>query len=335
MASIRLLLLGLLLALGLPLVACGGGGDSQPTPEGPHFPFVANKLLVPVNNNQAREFGLDLNNDKTVDNQLGMVLGTLAGQGFDVQGTIDKAINEGSIILLVDFQSSSFTSTSAAGLQVKLGDMATPAACNAGEEYLCKLANGTECKSTDAGCTCSGCGHHLTNGTFTIAADSPDNAAVAGKIVGGTFTGGPGDITLSIALGSAMGIDLDLIGARAKASGLSENGIESVVIAGALTKDDLDMKVIPAIHDQITPIITRDCTDTGNPSGGCGCTGTGKTIINLFDTTPKDCMVTVEEITNNTLIQSLLAPDVTINGKMALSLGIKATAVKATFPTGP
>ena len=28
---------------------------------------------------------------------------------------------------------------------------------------------------------------------------------------------------------------------------------------------------------------------------------------------------------------SLLAPDVTINGKMALSLGIKATAVKATY----
>lgn len=329
MASIRLLY-GL---FALPLIACGGGGEDQPTPEGPHYGYVANKLFVPTNNNQAREYGLDLNNDKTVDNQLGMVLGTLAGQGFDVQGTIDEAIAEASIILLADFQSSSFQSTSAAGLQIKLGDMETPAACNAGEEYKCLLADGTtECDSTDAGCTCSGCGRHLTNGTFTIDANSPDNAAVAGKVVGGVFTGGPGDITLKIALGSAEGIELDLIGARAKASGISEAGMESVVIAGALTKDDLDMKVIPAIHAQIAPIITEDCPMPQAADCGCGSGSTGKTILNLFDTMPKDCTVTVDEIKGNTLIQSLLAPDVTIDGKMALSLGIKATTVKATFP---
>jgi hypothetical protein len=320
----------------LPLIACGGGGEDQPVPEGPHYAYVASQLFVPTNNNQAREFGLDLNADKTVDNQLGMVLGTLAGQGFDVQGTIDEAIAEASIILLADFQTSSFTSTAGAGLQIKLGDMETPLACNTGEEYACKLANGMECSSTDTGCTCSGCGRHLANGTFTIDANSPDNAAVAGKIVGGTFTGGPGDITLKIALGSAAGIELDLIGARAKATGLSETGMESVIIAGALTKEDLDGKVIPALHAQIDPIIKEDCPNNP-PAADCGCVAgsTGKTVLNLFDTMPKDCGVTVDEIKNNTLIQSLLAPDVTINGKMALSLGIKAKVVKGTFPTGP
>lgn len=331
MASIRLLY-GL---LALPLIACGGGGEDQPTPEGPHYGYVANKLLVPVNNNQAREYGLDLNNDKTVDNQLGMVLGTLAGQGFDLQGTVDEAIAEGSIIVLADFQTSSFTSTAGAGLQIKLGDMEMPAACNAGEEYLCKLSNGTECDSTDAGCVCSGCGHHLAAGTFTIDPNSPQNAAVAGKIVNGVFTGGPGDITLKLAIGSAEGIELDLIGARSKASGLSETGMESVIIAGALTKDDLDMKVIPAIHAQLAPLITEDCPTPSAADCGCVAGSTGKTVLNLFDTMPKDCGVTVDEIKNNTLIQSLLAPDVTIDGKMALSLGVKATAVKATFPTGP
>src|SRR5688572_4434748 len=124
MASLRLLFV----ALALPMIACGGGGEDQPTPEGPHYAFVSNKLFVPTNNNQAREFGLDLNGDKTVDNQLGMVLGTLSGQGFDVQGTIDKAIAEGDIILLVDFQSASFTSSAGAGLQIKLGGSETPAA---------------------------------------------------------------------------------------------------------------------------------------------------------------------------------------------------------------
>ena len=57
---------------------------------------------------------------------------------------------------------------------------------------------------------------------------------------------------------------------------------------------------------------------------------TGKTLLGLFDTN-MDCTVTVEEISTNSLIVSLLAPDVTIDGKMALSLGIKASATKGTF----
>jgi hypothetical protein len=263
-----------------------------------------------------------------------MVLSTLGSMGFDIQTTIDKAVAEGSIILLADFQTKDFTNTTAAGIQVFLGDMEMPAACNAGEVF-----NET---------THTGCGHHLDGtGSFSIAANSPTNAALGGKIVNGTFTGGPGNLSLQIALGGTDAIQLDLIGARAKASSISETGIGSgtsggVVFAGAISKDDIDMKVIPAIQKQLVPIIERDCcgaatspqpTCDPNATPACGCMAdsTGKTILGLFDTTPKDCTVTVDEIKNNSLIVSLLSPDVTINGKMALSLGIKATAVKATY----
>ncbi len=318
MASLRPILFAIAaLPLALSLVACGGGDDGASQPEGPHYTYVASQVFVPTNNNQAREFGLDLNDDQTVDNQLGMVLGTLAGQGFAVQVTIDEAVATGSIILLQDFQTSSFSSTTGAGLSIKLGDKATamPAPCTNPADVAT-------------------CGKHLAGtGVFTVAAGSPDNAAVAGKIAGGTFTGGPGNIALQIALGGTMAIRLDLIGARAKATGISETGMDSVILAGALTKEDLDTKVIPAIHQQILPIITRDCTNTTPPDCGCMSGSTGKTVLGLFDSMPKDCMVTVDEIKNNTLIQSLLAPDVTIDGKMALSLGIKVKAVKATFPT--
>ena len=62
---------------------------------------------------------------------------------------------------------------------------------------------------------------------------------------------------------------------------------------------------------------------------------TGKTVLDLFDGditgTTKDCAVSIDEIKGNSLIQSLLAPDVTIDGKMALSLGIKVEAVHATY----
>jgi hypothetical protein len=305
----------MLAAACMPLLACGGE-DGQPEPQGEHYHYVANEVFVPTTNTQAREYGLDLNGDKTVDNQLGMVLSTLAGMGFEIQGTIDKSVAEGDIILLVDFQTEDFSSTTAAGIQVFLGDMPAPAACNTGETF-------------ESG----GCAHHLDgSGSFAIAANSPSNAALAGKIINGTFTGGPGDLTLQIALGGTTAIQLDLIGARAKATTINDSTIGSVILGGAITKEDIDNKVIPAIQGQLGPIIAEDCTMLSSPPDcGCASGSTGKTILGLFDTMPKDCNVTVDEIKNNNLIVSLLAPDVTINGKMALSIGVKATAVKATY----
>lgn len=324
MASIRPLFY---LVAALPLFAACGDDGGTIIPEGEHTQYVAKKASVPTNNSQAREFGLDLNKDKTVDNQLGMVLGTLASMGFDIQTTIDTAVAEGSIILLVDFQTKDFTNTTAAGLKVLLGTNPMPAACNTGEEYC----------NTAMPPVCTGCGHHLTGtGAFAIDPKSPDSAAVGGKIVNGTFNGGPGEISLQIALGGTDAIQLDLIGARAKATGITADKMDSVILGGALTDTDLNTKVIPAIANQIAPIIERDCKMPTVP--GCGCTAgsTGKTVLDLFDGditgSTKDCKVSVEEIKGNSLIQSLLAPDVTIDGKMALSLGIKIEATKATFP---
>jgi hypothetical protein len=320
MPSIR----SFLLAATLPLtvVACGGGDDGGTIiPEGEHYQYVASKAYVPTNNNQARDYGLDLDGDKIVDNQLGMVLGTLAGMGFDIQGTIDEAVAEGSIILLADFQTKDFTNTTAAGMQILLGDNPMPQPCTDPQNP-----------------TLDTCSKHLTGtGSFSIAAGSPMNAAVTGKIVNGTFTGGPGRISLQIALGTTESIQLDLIGARAKASGITADAISSISLAGALPEEDLNTTVIPAIQQQLVPAIAEDCTMLTAPPGcGCAASSTGATILELFDGglpgSTKDCMVSVDEIKGNSLIQSLLAPDVDIDGVPALSLGIKIEAKKATFP---
>jgi hypothetical protein len=315
MASLRQILFAL--AIPASLVACGGGDDGLTPPSGPHYGYVADTVVVPRNNSEAREIGLDLNGDKTVDNQLGMVLGTLAGQGFDVQTTLNEAVDSGSIVLLLDLQTPDFASTTGAGLRIKLGDgdTAVPAPC------------------TDPDVLTT-CGKHLEGtGSFMIAAGSPADAGVDGKIAGGVFTGGPGEISLQIALADADPIDLNLIGARAKATGITETGIAEVILAGAITQAQLDSEVIPNIQAQLPPIIAEDCTDLATPPDcGCMANSTGDTIISLFDTTPKDCAVTVEEIKTNSLIQSLLAPDVTIDGQDALSLGLSVSTVSATFP---
>lgn len=306
------MLRSLLLAAALPSLIIACGDDGQEPPSGPHYTYVASEAKVPVSNTQANEYGLDLDGDKVVDNALGKVLATLATQGmFDIQGAIDLAVADGSIILLMDLQTPSFSSAGGAGLQIKLGDSPSPAPC-----------------TDPANPTVATCGKHLTgSGMFSVAASSPSDAGVVGKIAGGTFNGGPGDITLQIALG-ADPVNLTLIGARAKATGMSENGLETVILAGALTKNDLDNEVLPAIHTQLQPLIMRDCP---TPSAeNCGCdSGTGRTILNLFDTMPKDCTVSLEEIKTNSLITSLTAPDVEIDGQAALSLGVKTSAVKA------
>src|SRR5262245_63686571 len=73
MIHIRRLFSPALVLAALPLVACGGE-DGVSAPEGPHYTYVVAEASVPVNNMQAREYGLDLNGDKAADNQLGMVL---------------------------------------------------------------------------------------------------------------------------------------------------------------------------------------------------------------------------------------------------------------------
>jgi hypothetical protein len=317
----------------MSLAACGGGSDTI-TPEGAHHHYVVNKALVPTTNNESREYGLDLNGDGTPDNQLGMVLGTLAGMGFDIQATIDTAVLKGSINLLMDVQTAdaTFMSSAATGLSVYIGSDPQPAACMSGEDVTCTTAKPA---------VCSGCGHQLNpmGGMFTAATNQ--DIALAGKIVGGTFTGGPGDLSIQIAIGGTMPIPLNLLGARAKATGMSDANLGTVsgntvsggvVLAGAITQDDINNNIIPAVVNQLTPTIMRDCTMTSPPVTGCGCGDgtTGKTIIGLFDTN-NDCMVSVDEVKSNSLIMSLLAPDVTIDGKMALSLGIKVAAEKATF----
>ncbi len=303
----------ILLLTALPLVACSSDEDEIKV-EGPHYTYVVNEASVPSSNPQAVEFGLDLNGDNIVDNALGNVLATLKGLNFDVQGELTTAINEGDIILLMDLQTPSFSSSGGTGLQVHLSEKASamPAPCTDAADMTCRK-------------------HLAGTGSFMISADSPPNAAVTGKIVGGTFDGGPGSISLKIALGSSMGVQLDLIGARARANGMSEGGIDSVILAGAVSEEDLNTQVIPAIHQQLLPIIARDCPNATLPNCTCTANSTGGTILGQFDKDPKDCMVSVAEIQNHPLIDSLLSPDVTIDGKAALSLGIKVKATKATI----
>ncbi|MDB4957862.1 MAG: hypothetical protein JWO36_5431 [Myxococcales bacterium] len=282
-------------------------------PTGTHHHYVIDRQNVPANNTQARMYGLDLNGDQTVDNQLGMVLATFSGMGFNTQTSATTSVDTGRTILLADLQATDLTTATHAGFTIYFGQNPQPAPCTGPSDTVCR--------------------HHLTGtGTFDVAA-SPHDAALRGDLVNGTFTAGPGHLSIQLAMFAASSpVRIDLIGARVRLTNITGTSIGTGVLAGAVTQSDLNTKIIPALQQSMVPVIARDCTMLASPPA-CGCANgsQGENLLGLLDTSPKDCAVTVSEIQNNALFQSLLAPDVTIDGQMALSLGIGITATGATF----
>ena len=306
-------------ALTLSLAPCGGGSsdsDTPPTPEGAHYGYVVSAVSVPTTTKETAAFGLDLGGMKSkaldglIDNKLGGLLQTLSGF-IDINTAVNKAIAMGTILLLVDFQTKDLANSSAAGFGVEIGAMPNPPACTDGNDMTC--------------------GHHLDgHGSFQIAAGSPTDAVVGGKIVGGAFTGGPGDVTVQLALGAGTPITLSLVRARVRAT-ISATGIMDVNIGGLLTKTEINTALIPVLAVQVNALLTQSCTP--NPSGpGCTCTGAAGLLISAD--TNMDCQLSNDEL--STFAASTLSPDVCTTDSCAtpdgVSIGVRVQAVKAAFP---
>jgi hypothetical protein len=314
--------------------ACGGGGgddddddDQMVDPTGTHHQYVADSIKVPASSSEATTYALNIAGSDMPDNALGGLLSALATTAdLDVSGTVNEAVESGQVILLVDVQATALDAASGVGTTVYLGTNPDPAACTDPED----LAT---------------CGQHLMgDATFDIDEDSPDNALVIGSIVGGTFNGGPGSVTLQIPLSEgAAPISLDLIGARMQV-GVTEDGLTSGKLGGAITMEDINTKVIPAVSDVVADLIAEDCT--GAFPDCCEDTeSTGATTLDFFnDPDSEDCEVTEAELRDNSIIKStLLNPDLDLldgdgnynpddeGTKDSLSLGVGFTGVAATF----
>ena len=336
----------LILASALSLTAaCGSSGDDDDDSintecyndpaacvdsTGTSHKYVADGVTMPTSSTQAQQLGLDLDGDpqKRPDNALGQILSTLASQGdVDLQTSIDEQVADGSLLLLFDLKATGLSTAPDAGGWIYLGENPMPAPCTDPMDITT-------------------CGHHLDgNGSFDVATDSPRDAVLNGDIIAGTFKGGPGKVTLELSLGSVSGITVNLIGARIEV-GVAETGLTNGKIGGAVTEDELNNSVLPAIVDVMAESIGEDCM--GTPPMCCTEGSTGETLVDLFDdcsdgSTTCDCKVSLEELKTNDLISSLLAPDVDLldadgnfnprsdEVKDALSLGIGFSAVGATF----
>lgn len=308
-------------ALPLSFAACGGS-DSEtepppPTPEGAHYGYVVSSVSVPTVDKEKTQFGLDLGGlnsskrDGIVDNKLGAVT-VLLSAGVDLKAAINTAVAKGSILLLIDFQTQDLANSSAAGFGVKIGATATPLPC-------------TDMNDTT-------CGHHLDgHGMFTVDANASTDGVVAGKIIGGAFTGGPGDVTVQLSLGASP-ITLNLLRARVQAT-ISPTGIMDATIGGLLMQSEITAQLIPVVQSQANDLLAQSCTAV--PGQPCNCTGNAAGLIISADTN-FDCQLSADEIVMYQPVKNALAPDVCTTGSCTkpdgVSIGVQVQAVKAAFP---
>lgn len=317
------------LAIGsMALIACGGDdGDVVDTvdPNGTDHQFVADTVIIPGSSAEATRLALDLDGDDIADNALGTNLSILASQGVDLQGSLDEAVDAGTIIVLANVQATALDNATGVGMSFYLGDNPNPAACTDPSDITT-------------------CGQHLDgSASFDIAADSPTDALIVGQFLGGGFeTTVHGDVTLELEiLAGEPPIVLNLIGART-AFQIDANGsaISNGRLGGAITAEEARNNLLPVITGFVVDIVAEDCT--GQPGNCCTDGSTGATLVSIFDAN-NDCTVSDSEVADNDLVATILSPDLDLldeNGDFnpnsdetndSISVGLGFTATGAVF----
>jgi hypothetical protein len=319
----------LIAALTLSVVACSDDDTPKPKTDGPiiqedgNVPppnklicngdckdLVMDTMTFP-DSTTAATIGVDYSGSGTVDNALGSILGALGGlaPSMNLQESIDDAVNQGTTLMLLRMQASSFATAATAASQAWVGQKMS----------CCTSSDSAKCK-TEAQAGCFG-------GSHTFYADntaSDPKAIFGGSITGGKFKFGSRTSTMSLNLpvtGAALQLNLKgvyLMGDINAAGTKITNGI----LAGVVTKDDLDNELMPAIAKLLNDLLNDPTAQKT----------TKDTITTLFDTNT-DGTIDEAEVKENALIKTFLAGDVDIDGdgKQEMSLGISFTGTSATI----
>jgi hypothetical protein len=289
-----------------------GDDDDGPLPVLPYRHYVIDNLTLPSSSAEATAMGLDLDVDGDADNKLGNVITTLSTLGVDAKATVTRSIDRGETIMLARIGTTSFQNAPVATFQTYAGtDPSIPP---------CASETDTSCRK------------HLQGTASFTAEAAPVGKALRGTFEAGRFYASGGELVVRVALLGSEPIDLVLMGSKAELTMTTDTTIGKVILGGAVSREEIDAKVIPAVHQNLSASVAADCSPTGTvPDCGCTASSNGKSALSMFDKAPADCSISLEEVFDNSLVSALLAPDVNIDGTMALSLGVSATAVMALF----
>jgi hypothetical protein len=169
------------------------------------------------------------------------------------------------------------------------------------------------------------------NGVFSVDTTAPIDRHVDGAIASSAMSGMSG--TGRMVLGCGTGVmHLDLRGAAVKIDVTPTSC--SGVIGGGIPDADVNSALLPGLATAAEKAVQAD------PNCPAACGHPASDLLNLFDTN-HDGTITVTEFSGNSLIKSLIAPDLDLvdaNGnpgtdgvKDSLSIGVRITCVKGSF----
>ena len=281
-----------------------------------HTQFVIDSMRVPKSNS---EFAVDLNGDGTPDDQLGTIAGALEIENLDPQVSVDDALANGTEVVLIEERSDGEVTSANAITMFERGDAMNPDA-----------------------------------GTNYVIDSSISPSSLVGAIDASVFQSTPpamNDLTLTLPIPLFEGVAplvLTLHGARVRYTNAT-GALTLGQINGAITKQDMDTIVVPAVaqiltnklHDPATSASTKQqiksTFDIGDGNGG-NCTNPDGSV-----SMPNDGAIGACEVLSVMIIANLLSPDVQLfqNGayapnpanakKDSVSVGLGFTARSATF----
>jgi hypothetical protein len=287
----------------LSLVSCGGGdGGNGGTPDaggnnvtytGTFNHYITSSVKLGSSTNEADGFAFDIDGKAPAkDNVIGHVLAGLNTQ-LMVDASVDAALKKGTFVILHSIRSDDATlaSDSTVSWQLYVG---TPYATGTMPKF-----DGSDTPSILSGSSTTGLlGGSISGGLFCSAPGcSKDGKMGDGK--------NAGTLTVSLSLtGTGDPITLTFYAARLEAK-ITANGCTEGRIGGGVKSADITSIVLPAVAKNLDD---RIAADAGCRDDFSMCTPDNQTILGVFDT-DSDRHITVTEVQNNTIVKSVLTPD--------------------------
>lgn len=273
--------------------------------------FVIDSFEAPTDNDAIARVSFDIDGDGARDNVVfeSLVSFEAAVPELALQPAINSLLTGGSLIQLLD---------------VQLGDTCAETTLYLGEDRDLPV------DPTD---------NFSGEESFKIVGNA------RGRMTGGryddaVFSGPHGTAELRLPLfGTASPIDLPLVEAQVRYLVTDDGAIEGA-IGGAIRGDVIDGLVLPSLRMALQDVVTRDCAG-GTPPVCCPDGSGGRVVLSVFDDN-QNCVVEIDEVRDDDLIQQIFAPDVDLyNGGIlqpdvdgvddAASIAVGFTAVNGYF----
>jgi len=279
------------------------------------FDYIVNDLYIPISSAEAGTIGADLDNDGTIDNKLGAIMGLLIANGSgDPNPGLNNDIDTGDLVIPLRLYVDSWS----------------------GDATVMMLAYEGAPRTTPPAFD----GNDIVN----VEPGSPTDIFLCGPYGNGGLDVGPGVMLVPLPLLSqTVFVPLQ----RAQVLGpVSQTVWTDVMVGGGVTEADVDQVVLPALHIYFSDVITADplgtlagtlmslfdsnCVDVGG-----ACTGVVNGVGDCAVNQPTDANpITLTELRCNALLHSALAPDVDSDNDGVndlLSVGFLVQAVRATI----